>query len=156
MRRTDTAFSVSLYPPVRQYVLGWIEKLKGEGILFREPLNADIFAANMTIAGDSDRDAAEAHCPVSGCATFEDGRISKCPKVQRIPVYAGHYGLEGVFPDSSLDLYSEGLTAAKLYSYLMEPVELCRFCGRLRVFPWTHAGREPAKEDWYGNGRIGE
>lgn len=156
MRQSHAAFSVSLYPPVRNYVRLQIEKLRKEGILFREIIEADTFVAHMNIQGDSDGRAAERKCAASICHTFEDGRIYKCPTSMRICVYEDHFCPKGTFPICALDLYDKDLTAGKLFEFLMEPIELCAFCGEPRPYAWERAGKNPRPEDWYGNGKICE
>ena len=152
MKSTGAAFRVSVYPPFKSYVKNAIQQLKKEGLLFRSDYEMDRFSSGLNPDGSSDAETADARCMQNYCHIFENGKLSRCGIAHKIPVYAGYYHLEDVFPDCSLNLYDKELTPRKLQSYLMNPVEMCRFCGKPVVSPWTRAGKNPVKEDWVGEG----
>lgn len=152
MKSTGAAFRVSVYPPFKSYVKNAIQQLKKEGLLFRSDYEMDQFSSGLNPDGSSDAETADARCMQNYCHIFENGKLSRCGIAHKIPVYAGYYHLENVFPDCSLNLYDRELTPRKLQSYLMNPIEMCRYCGKPVVSPWMRAGKNPEKEDWAGEG----
>jgi hypothetical protein len=111
------------------------------------------FSAWINPAGDSDPEASAASCLIPLCYAIDQGRLYRCSTESKIRVFEKHYQPDLVFPKGGIDLYDPSLTASKLASYLLSPVEMCRFCGPVRTFPWERAGKNPSPEDWYGNGR---
>ena len=152
MKSTGAAFRVSVYPPFKAYVKNAIQQLKKEGLLFRSNYEMDRFSSGLNPDGSSDAETADARCMQNYCHIFENGKLSRCGTAHKIPVYADFYHLENVFPDCCLDLYDRELTPRKLQSYLMNPIEMCRYCGKPVVSPWARAGKYPSKEDWVGEG----
>ena len=153
MKKNGAVFSVSLYPPVMGYVKGMVKKLEVEGIGFARDYIMPYFSAWINPAGDSDPEASAASCLIPLCYAIDQGRLYRCSTESKIRVFEKHYQPDLVFPKGGIDLYDPSLTASKLASYLLSPVEMCRFCGPVRTFPWERAGKNPSPEDWYGNGR---
>ncbi len=154
MKKNGAVFSVSLYPPVTGYVRGMVKKLEAEGIGFERDYIMPYFSAWINPAGDSDPEAAAASCIIPFCYAIGQGRIYRCSTENKIKIYEKHYQTGTLFPEGGLDLYDPSLTASKLAAYLLSPAQMCRFCGRERVFPWERAGKNPSPGDWYGNGKY--
>ena len=154
MRKTNSQFSISLYPPVKSFIGSVAQDLNGEGVKCICGFEADTFAAQLRLEGDSDPANAEEFCWEANCPTIEDGRISKCSFGMKVPVLKRHFNLDADFPDDTLDLFDENLTSQKLFEFLVSPEPLCRFCGKKRTFDWEKAGKNPPLEDWLGDGRI--
>ena len=154
MKKNGAQFSVTVYPPVNNYVWGMIKKLEAEGIAFYRSMQMDSFGAWINPVGDSDPEAAAASCYIPFCYSMDQGRIYRCSTENKIKVFEKYYKPETGFPEGGIDLYDPSLTGAKLASYLLSPVEMCRFCGHVRKFAWGRAGKDPSAEDWYGDGKI--
>ena len=154
MKQYGAQFSVTIYPPVNNYVRGMIEQLEAEGIAIYRSLPMPFFGAWINPAGDSDPEAAAASCYIPFCYAMDQGRIYRCSTENKIKVFEKHYKPDTAFPEGGIDLYDPSLTGSKLASYLLSPIEMCRFCGKTRKFTWDRAGKEPSAEDWYGDGRI--
>jgi organic radical activating enzyme len=149
MKRTNTILSVSLYPPIMNYVKEKLNKVALKGIHIEEFHDCNVFASMILPECKSNASKAYAMCIQSGCHIFEDGRLSSCALAHKTPVFEEYFNLEHVYPDCSIDLYADDLTPQKLQAYLMNPIEMCRFCGKPKSFPWAPAGKAPKKEDWY-------
>ncbi|WP_029200809.1 4Fe-4S cluster-binding domain-containing protein [Oribacterium sp. NK2B42] len=154
MKQYGAQFSVTIYPPVENYVRGMIEQLEAEGIAIYRSLPMPFFGAWIIPAGDSDPEAAAASCYIPFCYAMWQGRIYRCSTENKIRVFEKFYKPATAFPEGGIDLYDPSLTGSKLASYLLSPIEMCRFCGKTRKFTWDRAGKEPSAEDWYGDGRI--
>ncbi len=153
MRRCNAHFSVTLYPPVREFSKNMLEQLKSENISCGEAKSADVFGVRLNPDGNSDKEAVEFMCGDSILPLFEAGRISKCSISHKIPVYEKHFGMEH-YPHCSIDIYDKDLTPAGLFGFITEPVEMCAYCGQVREFTWDKAGSDPKPEDWVGAGKI--
>ena len=150
MKWTGAAFIVTVYPPFKDYAGKMIRQLEESGVLFREGVEAESFYSWLIPDGNSNPKTAFAKCMQTNCCIFENGKFSRCSIVHKIPVYENYYQLDHGYPDCSLNLYAEELTPVKLQSYLMHPVEMCRFCGKPAASPWARAGKNPQMEDWCG------
>ena len=151
MKNADAIFGVSLYPPVKNYVKERVNQLTRIGIRVEEFHDGSKFATMLVPKGNSNAEIAYAMCYQTACHTFEDGRLTSCDIAHKIPVFEEYYKLGHVYPDCSIDLYAADLTPQKLQSYLMNPTEMCRYCGKPNFFSWAPAGKAPPKEDWYSN-----
>ena len=154
MRRTGAIFRVTLYPPVRGYVEDAMRRMEQTGVRCESSFSVREFVAELNPDGTSDPAKSYAGCPVSHCTIFEEGRLSRCAMAHKIPVFEAHYRINPAFPDCSLDLYAKELTPRKLGAFLAGPIEMCRYCGKPRQFPWATAGKVPRPDDWYGNGPV--
>lgn len=149
MRRTGAIFRVSLYPPVKNDIKTIIAQTKQAGISCTAGYDAEFFYALLDPGGRSDPSLSNAMCTQSLCHVFEKGRLNQCVMAHKIRVFEEYFQMGSMFPDCDIDLYAEGLTPLMLQEYLMHPIEMCRFCGTPRPFPWAPAGKTPSKEDWY-------
>jgi hypothetical protein len=154
MKRTQAQFSITLYPPVKTFVKNVADELTKEGIPCIYGHDALSFTSQLRLEGDSNAERAELTCMEAEFHTIEGGRISKCSITMKMPVFKKHYGLDIDFPDDTLDLYDESLTAEKLFAFLSGPVGLCSYCGKGRSYPWEKAGANPPMEDWIGSGKY--
>ena len=149
MRHTGAIFRVTLYPPFKNDIKTVIAQMEQAGISCTAGYDAELFYALIDPDGRSDPSLSNAKCTQSLCHIFEKGKVNQCVMAHKIQVFEEYFQTGRVFPDCDLDLYAEDLTPFMLQKYLMRPIEMCRFCGEPRPFPWAPAGKTPRKEDWY-------
>lgn len=154
MKTARAQFSVTLYPPVKEFVKKVADQLTGEGIPCIYGHDALSFSSQLCLEGGSNGEKSEIGCMEAECHTIEGGRISKCSISMKIPVFKEHYGVDIDFPDDTVALYDDTLTADKLFEFLSEPAAMCSYCGKGRSYPWEKAGTNPPMEDWIGNGKF--
>lgn len=149
MRKTGAYFQITAYPPMKEYIPKVTKMLDELNIRYSIFWDADQFCGQLNPKGDSDMEKAESVCFSSECHIIEDGYISKCTISHKSEVFRKYYNLAEKFPDCRLDLYSNDMSAHKLLSYLMKPIEMCRFCGKWNSFDWSRAVQNPPMEDWF-------
>ena len=154
MKDTGAYFSLTLYPPVKDFALKMAEAIKEQGIRVETFSEVTQFSSQLNLEGDSDAKLAERPCFTSECHYLENGRINKCTISGKCSVYEKHYHLDGLFPDCFVNLFDDKLSAGELYSYLMNPIAMCAYCGRWKLYNWEQAGNDPDMNDWIGAGKY--
>ena len=149
MKECRAAFMITVYPPVRKKFPEIKKRLDMQGVKYKVFNEVDMFNGQINPDGDSDPELAESVCFSSECHIFENGFLTKCSVAHKLEVYLESFGLPKPEEEYKLDLYDKDLDPQKLTDYLLDPIPLCRYCGRWRLFNWEQALPEPFKEDWY-------
>lgn len=146
IKETGTTIDITLYPPMKKKIDDIINHLKSNHLPYSLYNYGDEFFSFINKDGDSNVWSAMRSCFASICHSFKNGRVYKCASSINIQYLNQKFNV--AYPDTSISLYDK-LTASKLLKYLVEPCELCRYCGKFEAHAWT--AEVPKLEDWYSN-----
>lgn len=148
IKRNGAVVGVTIYPPVQKYLDEMISFLEKQQIKYDIFGENNIFSGQINEAGDSDPEKTERQCQASSCHIIEDGKLVKCTVGHKLPVYFNYFNIVNSYKRCEIDLYDENLNARDMFDYLMTANDMCRYCGKLRLFDWKPAGKIPLREDW--------
>ncbi|MCL2015863.1 MAG: radical SAM protein [Defluviitaleaceae bacterium] len=136
----DVEVQVSLYKPLVPLKSAMLRHFRRHGI--RHSISPPItkFAQYINTAGDSVPAESVRQCPASRCTFLGGGKIARCPLPFNIGYFTAFSGEKIDMSHEKIDIYDQHLDGFILKKRLNQPMESCRYCGKLRWFEWRQDG----------------
>ena len=142
IKSCDVAIHVSLYKPMVHKKDDMERYFKDNGIKYWISDPVLHFAKYINIKGTSDPKKVVRNCPASRCAFLGNGNIARCP----LPFNIGHlnkYFNQSINMEHELiDIHAPQLDGFALKRRLMQPMQSCRYCGKLEWVNWSRISPE--------------
>ena len=94
------------------------------------------FAKYINIEGTSNPKKAVRQCPASRCVFLSDGHIARCPLPFNIKHFNEFFNQSINMEQELIDIHASGLDGFELKQKLNNPMQSCRFCGKLEWGDW--------------------
>ena len=151
IKDTGTVVEISIYPPMKKH-FGEIEKfLKTHGISYKIFRDGDKFGAYINPKGDSNKMWAMMQCYAQVCHAIKNGYLYKCTSMMNISVLNKQFSTN--FPVERLKISDIPIDSAGeiLTNYLLDTLEMCRFCTRFKYHDWEQTRNDAKLDDWLVN-----
>lgn len=147
IRENQVLVSITEYPPtskLRKEITGTLEE---NGVMYEFRNVAETFGKNIDLTGRNDPYKAQTQCRESRCHFLRNGKIYKCP----FSALGGHFFDKYKIPlhfEEGVDIYDEKCDLGQALKNLdMEPIDLCRYCGKEERFVWG-VSNKPERGEW--------
>lgn len=151
IKENRVVVSITQYPPTVKLGDEIRNTLEKFGIVYELRNVVRDFGRNIDLTGGNDPYKAQTQCRESGCRFLRDGKIYKCPFSALGSYFFAQYHIPLHF-EEGVDIYDETIDLAHVLNSLnIEPIELCRYCGKEERFAWEISNK-PASSEWIISG----
>ncbi|MCL1996956.1 MAG: 4Fe-4S cluster-binding domain-containing protein [Defluviitaleaceae bacterium] len=132
----NVVIHISLYKPMipkrdemaRYFTANGVEHWISDPILH--------FAKYINIDGTSNPKKAVRQCPASRCVFLSNGKLARCPLPFNIKHFNEYFNQSINMENELIDIHTQGLDGFELKKKLIQPMQSCRYCGKLEWRDW--------------------
>ena len=136
IKSCDVAIHISLYGPMIPQKNEMAQYFTGNGI--RHCISDPIlhFAKYINLDGRSIPKKVVRRCPASRCTFLSSGYIARCPLPFNIRHFNEYLNQSIDMEHELIDIYATSLDGFQLKQKLIQPMQSCRYCGKLEWGDW--------------------
>ena len=140
IKSCDVAIHISLYKPMITKRDDMARYFTANGV--KHWISGPIlhFAKYINIDGTSNSKKAVRQCPASRCTFLSNGKLARCPLPFNIKYFNGYFNQSINMEHELIDIHTQGLDGFELKKKLIQPMQSCRFCGKLEWSDWERVG----------------
>lgn len=151
IRQNHVLVSITEYPPTSKLKNEIVSTLEEFDIMYEFRKLAETFGKNIDLTGRNDPYIAQTECRESRCHFLKNGKIYKCPFSALGSRFFDQYNIPLHF-EEGVDIYDPGTDLPQALKCLdIEPIELCRYCGKEERFTWE-VSNKPESSEWIVKG----
>lgn len=148
IKENDIFVHISWYPPLRNSQESILDFLDFNEIKYTKNMAfTEEFTMKQSLKGDTDKESVFLSCFQAHCNNLYDGKLGACffPFVTK---YFNDTFNQCLPINENISLYDENLTTNKIKSFLLTPLERCKYCGESKNIKWEQASVNPTLSDW--------